>query len=572
MKTRKNKQEVPQKVQARASKQAPVNNIIQAYRDKTAQGQATAAAVPLQRQPNHTGLPDELKHGVENLSGYSMDDVKVHYNSSQPATLQAHAYAQGTDIHIAPGQEKHLPHEAWHVVQQKQGRVKPTMQMKGKMNVNDDAGLEKEADVMGAKASDMKTHRSNGNSERINPNISSSDIVQRAVGFEFETGWLIRKDLSEAAHDDVEVPRKLEPLKKKEKIGNRSYEGFKLEADEAHGDQSEIEFITFPPIEEHASNIEALFSIMTEIEKLGNALISKSGGEFTLDEVTGEVYDYVYVITPNDSELKAGPQITSGIDLAKISKLASHKHAGALAPKELQGSIASIEYSASEIAKTSKGKEVSPQLLGLLTLITNYLKVGRGQMGEDHVQEYMDDPRTRHGMALNYPKRIAEPLLSRTQFGKLFSLIPIEEYNFYRENPDKWLDLVIESAGGYQLYNPKKRVVERGIQEDESGDLNLNIKEVGPTRERWIIGILYGVDRLTEMEDSESMGEFNNKTEGVGAGSLSGQGMTEAGIFEFRGAQAQKIPLSQWKKFAVDFLKYIITLHDQSLPIPIPKK
>jgi len=50
----------------------------------------------------------------------------VHYNSDKPAQLQAHAYAQGTDIHLASGQEKHLPHEAWHVVQQKQGRVKPT--------------------------------------------------------------------------------------------------------------------------------------------------------------------------------------------------------------------------------------------------------------------------------------------------------------------------------------------------------------------------------------------------------------------------------------------------------------
>lgn len=101
---------------------------------------------------NNTGLPDNLKSGIENLSGYNMDDVNVHYNSSQPAALQAHAYAQGTDIHVAPGQEKHVPHEAWHVVQQKQGRVKPTKQLKGTTNINDDAGLEKEADVMGAKA------------------------------------------------------------------------------------------------------------------------------------------------------------------------------------------------------------------------------------------------------------------------------------------------------------------------------------------------------------------------------------------------------------------------------------
>ena len=33
---------------------------------------------------------------------------------------------EGQDIHIGPGQEQHLPHEAWHVVQQKRNRVKPT--------------------------------------------------------------------------------------------------------------------------------------------------------------------------------------------------------------------------------------------------------------------------------------------------------------------------------------------------------------------------------------------------------------------------------------------------------------
>lgn len=107
---------------------------------------------PIQRKKNNTGLPDQLKTGIEHLSGYSMDDVQVHFNSSKPAQLQAHAYAQGTDIHLGPGQERHLPHEAWHVVQQKQGRVRPTMQLKGKVDVNDDAGLEREADVMGEEA------------------------------------------------------------------------------------------------------------------------------------------------------------------------------------------------------------------------------------------------------------------------------------------------------------------------------------------------------------------------------------------------------------------------------------
>jgi hypothetical protein len=109
-----------------------------------------------QLKENKTGLPDNLKSGIESLSGMSMDHVKVHYNSSQPAQLNALAYAQGSDIHVAPGQEKHVPHEAWHVVQQAQGRVKPTMQMKDGIPVNDDKGLEREADVMGEKAVQMR--------------------------------------------------------------------------------------------------------------------------------------------------------------------------------------------------------------------------------------------------------------------------------------------------------------------------------------------------------------------------------------------------------------------------------
>jgi hypothetical protein len=105
--------------------------------------------------PNRTGMPDGLKSGIESLSGMDMSDVRVHRNSSEPAQLNALAYAQGNDVHLGPGQEQHLPHEAWHVVQQRQGRVAPTLQMAG-VPVNDDAGLEQEADVMGAKALQTK--------------------------------------------------------------------------------------------------------------------------------------------------------------------------------------------------------------------------------------------------------------------------------------------------------------------------------------------------------------------------------------------------------------------------------
>ena len=144
---------------------------------------------PIQKKQNHTGLPDQLKTGIENLSGYSMDDVKVHYNSTKPVQLNAHAYAQGTNIHMTNGQEKHLAHETWHVVQQKQGRVKPTLQLKGKVNVNDDKNLEKEADVMGNTALKLgETHQRKESLIISRPILNLQTLpLQRMVEFSGET-------------------------------------------------------------------------------------------------------------------------------------------------------------------------------------------------------------------------------------------------------------------------------------------------------------------------------------------------------------------------------------------------
>ena len=108
---------------------------------------AESQPVQLREDENKTGLPDDLKAGVEALSGFSLDDVRVHYNSSKPSQLQALAYTQGTEIHVGPGQEKHLAHEAWHVVQQMQGRVKNrTHNGVVRSNKDETVMLEKEAE------------------------------------------------------------------------------------------------------------------------------------------------------------------------------------------------------------------------------------------------------------------------------------------------------------------------------------------------------------------------------------------------------------------------------------------
>ncbi len=148
-------------------------------------GAMSSETSPAQRveRPNDTGLPDQLKSGIESLSGMSMDHVTVHYNSDKPAQLQAHAYAQGTEIHLGAGQERHLPHEAWHVVQQAQGRVKPTVQMAGGVGLNDDARLENEATAMGNRA--MQFMRQSGTGRRSasrNAGIAPAGPIQRVAG------------------------------------------------------------------------------------------------------------------------------------------------------------------------------------------------------------------------------------------------------------------------------------------------------------------------------------------------------------------------------------------------------
>jgi hypothetical protein len=161
------------------------------------------AAAALAR-PNRTGLPDRLKSGVEALSGLAMDDVRVHRNSAAPAELGALAYAQGTDIHLGPGQEEHLPHEAWHVVQQRQGRVRATRQMAGPP-INAQRDLEAEADRMGARAADLPATSRNAPAARSaevraeSRGASGESVVQRKVGFEIE----VQGDVQRSGDDAV---------------------------------------------------------------------------------------------------------------------------------------------------------------------------------------------------------------------------------------------------------------------------------------------------------------------------------------------------------------------------------
>jgi hypothetical protein len=109
-------------------------------------------------------LPEDVQAKMENSFGQDFSDVNIHDNSTKAEDLGAKAFAQGKDVHFAPGEfqpntkegQELIGHELTHVVQQKEGKVHGG-DVNGKDMVNQDPSLEKEADDAGKLASEGKS-------------------------------------------------------------------------------------------------------------------------------------------------------------------------------------------------------------------------------------------------------------------------------------------------------------------------------------------------------------------------------------------------------------------------------
>jgi hypothetical protein len=199
------------------------------------------------QKPNNTGIPDDLKRFIEAASGVSLDEVRVFYNSEKPAEIGALAYAEGTNVYIGPGQEAHLEHELWHVVQQIQGRVKATTEINGK-KVDGRKQMEDEAD----KGISKQTTKQEETEEA--PKKLDTGIVQGKFGVEYETKWTINDP------DNVSANHK-----KKVHQGN----GFHIESD-----NNDLEFVSMPP----SDTPRQLFETVGRMKTLAESMIGNLKG------------------------------------------------------------------------------------------------------------------------------------------------------------------------------------------------------------------------------------------------------------------------------------------------------
>lgn len=103
-------------------------------------------------------MPAAVQAKMEDAFSFDFSAVRIH-EGSEAQSVGAVAYTQGADIHFAPGHydpnsqhgQRLLGHELAHVVQQVQGRVRPTTQTEH-VAINDEPSLEREADELGARS------------------------------------------------------------------------------------------------------------------------------------------------------------------------------------------------------------------------------------------------------------------------------------------------------------------------------------------------------------------------------------------------------------------------------------
>jgi hypothetical protein len=154
----------------------PTGKPKQPLQTKAAPGGSAPGADPGTTAGSGERLPIQTQHRMERLFGRDLSTLRV-FQDDRAAAVGANAFAQGTELHFAPGQyqpgtgtgDRLIGHEIAHVAQQQQGRVAtPT----GASAVVDHPGLEAEADQLGDRAAAGEVVDGSGD---VVPALATSD-------------------------------------------------------------------------------------------------------------------------------------------------------------------------------------------------------------------------------------------------------------------------------------------------------------------------------------------------------------------------------------------------------------
>ena len=592
-------------------------------------------AAPVQRSAVHevlrgSGRPLEtgVRTEMETRLGADFGDVRLHSDAvaqRSAAEIGARAYTSGSHIVLGPGgADRHtLAHELTHVIQQRRGPVAGTETGDG-LRVSDPSdAFERAAEanatralaepLPGAPTEAAETAGGAGSAgaggsvqrdcaagpHSHHPRPGDAATVQRAVGFEFEAQWNVRRVADPAAAEATRaaqaeererlldaklLDRMLNPYSpyrdlltpeeqasreqcralwfdgdrltaagevrlKESKLGSgegraaaemslmiaselpeaplagenlgkgRGPDGvvvrgtkFDLTADASPSGGSNLEWVTDP-----LNSVAEVGTVLDGITHMARYLNSRQHDAFIASEdVTAGGGDPVpqLRIYPFGGALEFAPQTTAGMRLDRLPDLIGYLSGGDKdkpagnpvraavnrvseafthnGERRAQAKTDLYNKGLGKITEAKTGAEQAVRAFAAATPELTLTATGTGSLTGlvMHLAAYVLE-----GQALQAganAKSIAGGLMARTDFAYNFGLLPAGVRTWFRENPDRFVDLVLAAAhaqgtGGQPLFGAS---VERGLANDRTQTT------IGLTRQQWLHALPLGHDLL----------------------------------------------------------------------------
>lgn len=358
---------------------------------------------------------------------------------------------------------------------------------------------------------------------------------------------------------------------------------------------SNMEFVTeaFPETEE---GVKKLGRALDRITGIVNQLSNQQNNEISSDALNkfGDSIKNTFM-KPTANLLTGKPQVTAGIKLNALDKFFSDVEfqdiggnaanannnarimfggqlaAGGFGGRETNITQAGVKpVSQARAAVNEALKEMNlegslvidgPELRALVTQLVIYLV--NGLLGVP-----------------GYGKTIAGEFMNRTDFAKVYKLLPQTQLDFFNKNQEMFVEVVYRAAdkaakmAGYSNMKINAPVFEGGLYNDPGmfgQDLNHNHKKnLLPqlTRYQWLIGIVKGEDLLTavnypgnkeQKKEIESLGSYGSKVDELSQNPL--VRTTPAPLVEFRGLKPLYANLIT--PFALDMFRYVHTINTE---------
>jgi hypothetical protein len=478
-------------------------------------------------------IPTAVRAPLEQSLGAEFGGVRVHTGGRADGlarSLQARAFTTGQDIFFRRGEyhpstpsgQHVLAHELTHVVQQSAAAA------------------------------------------------PGAGLVQRLVGFEFETDW--------GAHgiaDPAQRAPKGHRLRK-HKVYKKGLR-FTVQVDEASREfkpeypslGSQIEFVVNPhpeTLDGGRKLLKTMRALKAEAEMLEGlrARLGPNDVSFKYPGTNIDIWVFPNAKTTAQPTIHARPQATVGLALWAISEYGL-RAAGEFDRTRSTGFIVShanrdIALGGLKnpfIASATAAERIpgaSEALQGLVTLLSFYINIFHdpGTKKADYVKGYL-------------------PMLAKTDFAEMFRQLPYGvDKTLYQLDPRAFVDLVLQnaSAAGQVALAPDAPVIPQRLLKNEDRLLHLSLH-------KWLMQIPKGTDLLTSETDSRLFG-LADLGKGAKKGRMtddpSGEGERRI-IIEFRAGSRGRGPggikgfltPAEWLEFAFDYYSMVRMAHDRQV-------